>query len=65
MKDPEVSRRLQNLVEDFDHAAQDWGWTSDQGSGSRVRTSENNYTATRRALLHAIARLEARAKGEK
>ncbi len=50
------------LFLEFNNAAMDWGWTQDQGTGTRVDTSEKVYRAARVALekrikdLHTIRR---------
>ena len=35
-------KKFKRLLEDFDQAAQNWGWTADQGLGKFVETSKEH-----------------------
>lgn len=52
------SKRMQKLIDGFDDAAQNWGWQSDQGTGSSVDNSKADYDSAKKQLEAAIARLE-------
>lgn len=47
------------MLEAFDKAAQDWGWTVDQGTGRDVDNSKEIYEATRAKLQARLDRLHA------
>ena len=52
-----TEKKTFQLLEDFDAAARDWGWTQDQGTGSYVHTSEQEYNGSKKLLIDHINRL--------
>jgi hypothetical protein len=57
----QLSKRGQKLVEDFDDAARQWGWTSDQGTGDSVYHTQLAYDAAKLDLVDYVLELEKRA----
>ena len=53
-----ISNTSEEILDDFDHAAQNWGYTADQGAGKQVDISERAYITTRQALEERILFLE-------
>lgn len=45
---------IQKTIDDFDKAARDWGWTSDQGYGPSVDKSESAYKSAKKKLQRDI-----------
>ena len=56
-----LSEKTEKLLEEFDAAAQSWGWQSDQGS-IRKKESEREYNETKKALVKQIQYLEQKIK---
>jgi hypothetical protein len=52
-----LPRDLKPLFNQFDTAAQEWGWASDQGSSSRSEVCELKYHETRDAFLTELVGL--------
>lgn len=58
-----LGKVTQRYVDQFDEAAQVWGWESDQGSGKSVQEAEAWYKEAKAQLIARLCLLEARAKG--
>lgn len=57
MKQSRFDKTTFKLLDDFDKAARDWGWTQDQGTGKAVDNSEAEYTRAKEALIRRINQL--------
>lgn len=57
---PKISKNGTELLNTFDEAARDWGWTEDQGNGTRVDKSEIAYDEAKTALYSFVSKLELR-----
>lgn len=55
-----ISTRAARVVQAFDDAARDWGWASDQGSGTHPQRAYEAHAKARAALVRMIRRLERR-----
>lgn len=53
-----LSEKGKQLFDDFESAAMGWGWTQDQGYGSRVDRSEEGFKEAKEDLLKYIESLE-------
>lgn len=47
------------LIEEFDEAAQSWGWEKDQGTGRYVDVSMRRYELTKAVLVSQVVDMEA------
>lgn len=45
---------LKGAIEEFDEAAREWGWQSDQGVGPDVDKAEARYTAAKAHLCKLL-----------
>ena len=54
---PKLSAHSQKALDDFDKAAQDWGWESDQGV-TEVEAARDRYELTRGRLVERLLLLE-------
>lgn len=57
-----LSKKSQELLDDFDNAAMHHGWECDQGIGRSVDEAKESYDAAKKALERHIARLERKLK---
>lgn len=57
-----LSKASAKAVKEFDEAARDWGWTSDQGTGNDVDTSKLSYTTAKNRLIARMLKLETELK---
>ena len=57
-KKEKLSRASAKAVKEFDEAAKDWGWTSDQGTGEDVYISEVTYDNAKDRLMARMLKLE-------
>lgn len=48
----------EKLFEEFDQIAKQWGWIRDQGYGSEVKRTEEEYNEAKAALIKHIEFLE-------
>lgn len=48
--DTNMNKELQQLFDDFDHAAQDWGWEKLQNDPMMKKASEIQYLEAKDAL---------------
>ncbi len=53
-----LTKPSRTALDEFDEAAQEWGWQQDYGTGSSVDTSERDYLESKKALEARILRLE-------
>jgi len=53
-----LSLASDRIVQEFDAAAKDWGWTNDQGTTKQVNESGPKYDAALKALVKRIQSLE-------
>lgn len=56
--DQVMSAASMRAVDNFDDAAQHWGWEKDQGTGTGVDAAKDTYEKCRRALNKRIMYLE-------
>lgn len=61
-KPRKLSKASSKVLEAFDEAAKNWGYTSDQGTGKEVDNSEASYNECKAALTNRLLRLEAQNK---
>ena len=47
-------KHFEKLLKEFDDAAQDWGWQSDQGFGDFVKRSKKDYEKTKDKLIKYV-----------
>ena len=64
-KQSKAEKKTFLLVELFDEAARDWGWTQDRGVGKSVDASEAEYNSSKQALIEHINRLHKQLKDTK
>jgi hypothetical protein len=57
-----LSKSMLAAFNEFDRAAQAWGWQEDQGSGDTVATAEERYRAARKGLYDKILQQQKRLK---
>lgn len=57
-----LSKKSRELLENFDEAAQDYGWERDQGSFGAAARSQKEYEEKKENLEKYISRLEKRNK---
>lgn len=57
-----LSKKSRKIIDAFDEAARDDGWTSDQGSPVAAEESEAEYIRTKEQLERHVLNLEKRIK---
>ena len=54
-----LSKKLETLLEEFDGAAQNWGYQMTEGYGNSVGESSTEYNERRKDLVGYLEKLEA------
>ena len=57
-----ISKKSRKIIDEFDAAARDDGWTSDQGSLADAEESKAEYIRTKEQLERHVLNLEKRIK---
>ena len=53
-----ISKKSRKIIDEFDEAACDYGWTSDQGSPVAAEESKAEYIRTKEQLERHVLNLE-------
>lgn len=62
MRKQELSKKMSKAIDDFDDAAQQWGYQQDQGVPPDMYQYEANYDMALRRLKILVRRLEEKVK---